>query len=62
MAPSFLLADAPRPEWQDETRVHEGTEPPFATMALFPDEASARALRRDQSPFVVSLNGDWKIA
>jgi beta-galactosidase len=31
-------------------------------MALFPDEASAHALSRDQSPFVVSLNGDWKIA
>ena len=62
MIPPILLADAPRPEWQDETRVHEGTEPPFATMALFPDEASARALSRDQSPFVVSLNGDWKIA
>jgi beta-galactosidase len=57
-----LFADSSRPEWQDETRVHEGTEPPSATMALFPDEASARALGRDRSPFMVSLNGDWKIA
>ena len=55
-------AAAPRPEWQDETRLHEGTVAPFATMALFPDEASARAWRRDRSPFQVSLNGDWKIA
>jgi beta-galactosidase len=51
---------APRPEWLDETRLHEGTEPPAATMALFADEASARAARPEQSPFRVLLNGDWK--
>ena len=49
-----------RSEWQDETRLHEGTVAPFATMTVFPDEASARTLRRDRSPFVLSLNGDWK--
>jgi beta-galactosidase len=57
-----LLADPARPEWQDETRPHEGTEPPTATIARFPDEASARALRREASPFFASLNGVWKIA
>ena len=50
----------PRAEWQDETRLHEGTVAPFATMTVFPDEASARTLRRDRSPFVQSLNGSWK--
>jgi beta-galactosidase len=62
MAPSNLSASALRPEWQDEARVHEGTVPPFATMALFPDETSARAMSREHSPFYVSLNGSWKIA
>lgn len=63
LAPTWIFATeipAARPEWQDETRLHEGTEPPAATMVRFPDEASARTLRRDRSPFYVSLNGDWK--
>ncbi len=55
-----------KPEWQDETRLHEGTEPPFATMSVFPDERTALAGRsglggdRGGSPFAQSLNGDWK--
>ena len=53
------LAD-PRPEWQDETRLHEGTEAPAATAARFADEAAARTFRREQSSFYQSLNGDWK--
>jgi beta-galactosidase len=53
---------AARPEWADESRPHEGTVPPFATMMVFPDEASARTLAREKSPFHVSLNGDWKFA
>jgi beta-galactosidase len=63
LAPTWISATeipTARPEWQDETRLHEGTEPPAATMARFPDEATARALHRDRSPFHVSLNGDWK--
>lgn len=51
---------SPRPEWQDETRLHEGTEPPFATMARFADETTARAWHRERSPFSHSLNGEWK--
>ncbi|HUJ45424.1 MAG TPA: glycoside hydrolase family 2 TIM barrel-domain containing protein [Opitutaceae bacterium] len=50
-----------RPEWQDEMRLHEGTETPAASMAVFPDEPSAQALRREASPFFASLNGTWKI-
>lgn len=52
----------PRPEWQDETRLHEGTVPPFATMTVFPDETAARTLTRDRSPFTQSLNGAWKFS
>jgi beta-galactosidase len=46
--------------WQDETRLHEGTIPPFATMAVFPDETSARQRYRERSPWFLSLNGTWK--
>lgn len=62
MLPSSTLHAAARSsaEWRDETRLHEGLEPPFATMAIFPDEAGARALRREASPFFMSLNGPWK--
>ncbi len=48
------------PEWQDETRLHEGTEPPAATMAIFADETTARTLSPERSRFMTSLNGDWK--
>lgn len=57
-----LAAEPSRPEWQDEMRLHEGTEAPAASMAIFPDEPSAQALRREASPFFASLNGTWKIA
>ncbi len=53
-------AASTRPEWQDPTRLHEGTEPPAATAVVFPDASSARKRARDESPFVASLNGDWK--
>jgi beta-galactosidase len=53
-------ADAPRPEWADETKLHEGTEPPAATMAIFADAATARTFKREASPYFRSLNGDWK--
>ena len=53
-------AATPRPEWQDETRLPEGVEQPFATMAVYADAKSAFALKRAQSPFALSLNGDWK--
>ncbi|MBE2216536.1 MAG: DUF4981 domain-containing protein [Opitutaceae bacterium] len=49
-----------RPVWADETRLHEGTEPPAATMVVFGDAASAQKRTREHSPFVASLNGTWK--
>jgi len=52
----------PRPPWEDPTRPHEGTEPPFATMTVFADADSARTLDESRSPFVRSLDGDWKFA
>ncbi|PTX99069.1 glycoside hydrolase family 2 TIM barrel-domain containing protein [Opitutus sp. ER46] len=48
-----------RPEWQDETRLHEGVEQPFATMARFPAETLARVANA-RSPWEQSLNGDWR--
>ena len=49
-----------RPEWQDETRLHEGTEPPAATMVVYSDATDARNAAPQTSPWVHSLNGDWK--
>lgn len=42
--------------------MHEGVVPPFATMAVFPDEESARQMRRERSPWFLSLNGIWKFS
>jgi beta-galactosidase len=53
-------AEQTRPAWADETRLHEGTEPPAATMVVFGDHASALKRTREHSPFVASLNGTWK--
>ena len=53
-------ATDPRPEWQDPAIQHAGVEAPFATMAVYADEASAREANRAPSPFVQSLNGQWK--
>lgn len=56
-------AGNPRAEWQDETQLHFGTEAPAATMALFANEkAAVEARGREQSPFRLSLNGQWKFA
>jgi beta-galactosidase len=54
-------AEPQRAEWQNETMLHEGVEPPFASMAVFPDETAARQVKREKSPFFATLNGDWKI-
>lgn len=56
------LLNAAAPEWQDETRMPEGVEPPFATQAAFPDPSSAMALESAHSPWRLSLNGTWKFA
>ncbi len=53
---------APRPAWQDETQLHAGTEPPAATMTRYATAEQALTLDRANSPFVRSLNGQWKFA
>ena len=61
---STAQADAttaePLPEWQDPAVQHAGVEQPFATMAVFADAISAQTLDRERSPFIQSLNGQWK--
>jgi beta-galactosidase len=59
---SLMAAESPRPEWQDETQLHAGTEPPVATMTRYATAEQARTFDRSASPFVRSLNGDWKFA
>lgn len=52
--------NASRPEWQNETLLHAGTEAPAATMAIFPSRPAPNAIARERSPFYSSLNGNWK--
>jgi beta-galactosidase len=60
-AVSSAVPSAPEPEpWQDPLALHAGTEPPAATMTAFADAETARTFDRARSPFVVSLNGQWK--
>lgn len=51
-----------RPPWEDPTRPHEGTEPAFATMTVYGDEASALTFSPAATPYAHSLNGEWKFA
>ncbi len=54
-------AQAPAPlEWQDPAIVGVNKEPPHATFTSYPDDALARAGRRESLPYYRSLNGDWK--
>ena len=59
--PSGPAAQAPAPlEWQDPAIVGVNKEPPHATFTIYPDEALAKAGRREASPYYKSLNGDWR--
>ncbi|HNX04416.1 MAG TPA: glycoside hydrolase family 2 TIM barrel-domain containing protein [Opitutales bacterium] len=59
---SFASAQVPAnaPEWADPSRQHEGTIAPFATMTVFPDADSAKALDFNKSPYYLTLSGEWK--
>ena len=68
-APGFLAAallvsqvqTAPsRPEWDDTSVLHRGTEAPHATMMVYPSAELARRAEPADSPWFVSLNGTWK--
>jgi beta-galactosidase len=49
-----------REEWDDPGVLHVNTLPPHASMMIYPTAESARAGRRDDSPWFRSLNGVWK--
>ena len=49
-----------REEWDDPAVLHLNTEPPHATMMIYPTADQARAGLRDDSPWFRSLNGVWK--
>ena len=57
-----LAQNAPTPEWADPARQSEGTLAPCATMAVFPDWESAKALEFNRSPYYLTLAGDWKFS
>ena len=49
-----------RPEWDDTSVLHRGTEAPHATMMVYPSAELARRAEPADSPWFVSLNGTWK--
>ncbi len=49
-----------RPEWDDVGVLQVNREDPRTTMMVFPSLQQARLYDREQSPWFVSLNGQWK--
>ena len=49
-----------RPEWDNPAILKTGTEPPHATMMIYPTASMALAGQPTQSPWRKSLNGTWK--
>ncbi len=47
-------------DWENPALLHEGTEKPFATMMVFPDDHAAVQVDRAKSPYFRSLDGPWK--
>ncbi len=62
LMPAFIasLALAAPPEWENEQVLHLNTEPPRATFVPFATVAAARDDDPTNSPYYLSLNGDWK--
>ncbi len=54
------LCSAQRPEWDDVSVIHVGTEKPHATTMVYPSADLARAANRAASPWFQLLNGTWK--
>jgi beta-galactosidase len=54
------LAGAQRPEWDDVSVLHVGTQKPHATMMVYPSAELAKTGDRAQSPWFQLLNGNWK--
>lgn len=59
-SPSRNGSRQPDPYWENPAVFAENREPPHASFTPFPTPAGAAAGRPDDSPFRVSLNGDWK--
>jgi len=59
---SFLAAAAlaGAPDWENEQVLHINTEPPRATFVPFSTVAEALKGDSTNSPFYVTLNGEWK--
>lgn len=51
---------ADKPEWDNPSIVHIGTEKPHATMMAYPSAELARTGDRVKSPWFQLLNGAWK--
>lgn len=51
---------AQRPEWDDPAVIQVGAEKPHATMMSYPSRELARLEDRTRSPWLLSLNGEWK--
>ncbi len=47
-------------EWEQEQNLSLHKLPPHATIIPFPDAGTAQKILPEFSPFMVSLNGDWK--
>ncbi|MGC8882220.1 MAG: glycoside hydrolase family 2 TIM barrel-domain containing protein [Bryobacteraceae bacterium] len=60
LAVPLALALAAPPEWDNPAITAIGVEPPRATMMIYPDAATARTFDPARSPWMLSLNGDWK--
>jgi len=57
---AITAAAADKPEWDNPSIVHIGTEKPHATMMVYPSKELARTGDRARSPFFQLLNGTWK--
>ena len=55
-----LRALAETNDWENPGLLHVNTEPPHATMMIYPDATRASAGDRAASPWFRLLNGDWK--
>src|ERR1051326_8408310 len=57
---AVLACTAQRPEWDDVSVIHVGTERPHATMMVYPSAELATTGDRAKSPWFHLLNGTWK--
>ncbi|HSQ75465.1 MAG TPA: glycoside hydrolase family 2 TIM barrel-domain containing protein [Bacteroidota bacterium] len=58
----LLAAASPAPDWMNPRITGINTEPPHATLVPFDSRASAIRGIRDESQYVLLLNGAWKFA